>query len=597
MAKALKGIRAILVGYTAMLLLIVALAGLLFLANIRAEGKSVKHAWATKVSILQSANEILLSANKGLLYIERALNVSGEDAITELSTLRSHSISNHTRVRMFTHALTWGTDTTAFEEALKGMVRTQWFEEKWNERIVISNIPHEVQQIAGSADLYYSALFKYGMKLLEALEQVHSHDPSSTLVQAKQEELTIYLEKIEHYEALLTTTLKHLVTRTESLSQQTEAEIQLLHDQSVVIFTVTYGCLTLVIVLLTWTTLSRVVVRPLESIISEIDQFRSGKRDARVQVLKNRRDELASLPVRFNDMLDHVQRRDQELMDYKAHLEDEVEYRTAELVATNEKLLAAKDAADAANRAKSAFLANMSHEIRTPMHGILSFAEIGARKVGRGSTDKIISYFKEIHSSANGLMRILNDILDLAKLESGRMTYEFRKADLHSLLVEVVDELQHLGAEKQIVIAVERVDFSTEAIFDPFRIKQVVRNLLSNALRYSPEGGRVQVQLANITIENASQQIAAFEVNVCDQGPGIPVDELEYIFDKFAQSSLTDTGSGGTGLGLAICSQIVEAHGGQISASNLADGGARFTFILAQQGLPSYLTNHGEALI
>ncbi len=230
----------------------------------------------------------------------------------------------------------------------------------------------------------------------------------------------------------------------------------------------------------------------------------------------------------------------------------------------------AKEAAEAANHAKSRFLANMSHELRTPLHGILSFSSFGLRKYASAPPEKLLDYFEKIDRSGHTLLALLNDLLDLAKLESGKMVIDRKPTSIGELLASVADEFESLVCERDLTIRSPEAGFRAMPAIDSERIEQVARNLLSNAVKFSPEGGIIQIET------DRRDGKVAFSVH--DQGPGIPEDELESVFDKFVQSSKTRTGAGGTGLGLVICREIIAAHDGRIWAENHPDGGAVLTF-------------------
>lgn len=241
-----------------------------------------------------------------------------------------------------------------------------------------------------------------------------------------------------------------------------------------------------------------------------------------------------------------------------------------------QSLKQAKDAAEAAYRVKSAFLANMSHELRTPLHGILGFARQGLKKALTTSPARLQAYFMQINQSGETLLTLLNDLLDLAKLEVGKMVFAFAPVNPCLLLTSVIDEFRSLLAERHLTIQYHASDDTSEARLDHVRIRQVLRNLLSNAVKFSPPNGIIALSL-----HHDAQSI---RVTVSDQGPGIPPEELEAVFDKFIQSSATKTGAGGTGLGLSICHEIVTAHAGRIWAENRPDGGAIFTVELPLHG-------------
>lgn len=245
------------------------------------------------------------------------------------------------------------------------------------------------------------------------------------------------------------------------------------------------------------------------------------------------------------------------------------------------RLSAAKDEAERANAAKSLFLTNMSHELRTPMHGILSFARLGAERSGKASAERLQGYFERILGSGERLMGLLDDLLDLAKLESGRMEISLSLQDIGQLLQQVIDEFEALATDRSIHIGLELCE-PAWAHVDAKLFAQIIRNLLSNALKFSARDSEILVQLNHAEIKLAGDGtqheglFPALELRVSDHGPGIPEDELESVFTKFVQSSHTRSGAGGTGLGLAICREIVSAHHGLIYARNRLGGGAEF---------------------
>ncbi len=243
-------------------------------------------------------------------------------------------------------------------------------------------------------------------------------------------------------------------------------------------------------------------------------------------------------------------------------LMDVSEFRDAER-ATRE----ARDAAEEASRAKSEFVANISHELRTPLQAILGFSELGFTR-GRESP-KLAAMFTDIHHSGQRMLALVNDLLDVAKIESAVGTFDLERCDLRMLVQAVLRELDPLIGQRRLRLAVQLADDPLTAKVDPARIHQAMRNVIANAIKFSPEGEVLQIQ----ALASAPEE---FTLSVADRGPGIPPAELESIFEAFVQSSKTKDGSGGTGLGLAISRKIVEVHGGSITAENRAEGGALF---------------------
>ncbi len=290
--------------------------------------------------------------------------------------------------------------------------------------------------------------------------------------------------------------------------------------------------------------------------------------------------------MQFKDAINDIQTAKESLRKAHDELEEKVVERTKALqheiderIQVEETLQLAKKEAEVANIAKSEFLANISHELRNPMHQILSYSKHGIDKIEKPK-EKLLHYFSQSRKAAQRLMLLLNDLLDLSKMESGRMDYQLKTNNVFQILNEAVLEIKPAVEDKNLSLKVVEPTISTDVVCDPYKVGQVVRNLLTNAIKFTPEEKRIEIAFDQIELTMDKTTNKALQVSISDQGVGIPENELALVFDKFTQSSKTKTGAGGTGLGLAICQEIMEAHRGDIWAENNPEGGATFKFVL-----------------
>jgi PAS domain S-box-containing protein len=263
---------------------------------------------------------------------------------------------------------------------------------------------------------------------------------------------------------------------------------------------------------------------------------------------------------------------------------------TTWLERAQDELRRAKDAAEAAAHAKSAFLANMSHEIRTPMNGIIGMTNL-ALDTALNAEQR--DYLTTVKSSADALLEIINDILDLSKIEAGKLSMEHIEFSLRDSLQQTVRVLAVRAHEKRLEL-IWSVDAAVPdaLIGDPLRIRQIVLNLVGNAIKFTAEG-EVEIQ---VRIEDVRDREVQLRFRVRDTGIGIPHDKCDAIFEAFEQADTSTTRQfGGTGLGLSICRRLVHMMGGEISVHSAEGAGSTFEFSLrlAMQEMGAQTGSHG----
>ncbi len=242
---------------------------------------------------------------------------------------------------------------------------------------------------------------------------------------------------------------------------------------------------------------------------------------------------------------------------------------------TEEELIKAKQIAEDSTKAKETFLANMSHEIRTPMNGILGMADL-LNKTQLDSPQK--NYLRLIKNSADNLLVIINDILDLAKIESGKLTLEQISFDVSEVVKNSVLSLTYKAEEKGIALVINPIiSEHTLVIGDPYRLNQIFLNLINNAIKFTENGS---VEISGRAPHSNTEEIT-FEFTVKDTGIGIHKEKLDLIFEGFTQASIDTTRKyGGTGLGLTICKDLIQMQGGNIWVESEPNEGSKFIFSL-----------------
>ena len=317
---------------------------------------------------------------------------------------------------------------------------------------------------------------------------------------------------------------------------------------------------------------SRRITRPIKRLTDQATQIAEGHLDQEIPV--ESRDEIGQLALRFNDMARSLKGNINEkelilvqLQELNRTLEDRIRRRTVEIEAINAELREATGH-------KSQFLANMSHEFRTPLNAVIGFSEVLLDPSLKVTEQERTQFLTDTLNSGRHLLNLVNEVLDLSKVEAGRMELQIEPATLHDTLEAVRSTMRPLAAEKAIDLRIETDGRISSFPMDAARVKQILLNLVGNAIKFTPRAGKVWVR--------TDTENGAVRVEVGDTGPGIPAEDHERIFLEFQQAERggsTDK-PGGTGLGLALAKKFVEMHGGKLWVESEVGKGSRFCFTL-----------------
>jgi|SRR5579862_130983 len=315
----------------------------------------------------------------------------------------------------------------------------------------------------------------------------------------------------------------------------------------------------------------RVVSEPVVRLAETVRVVSGDKNYSIRAVATGSHDEVSTLIDAFNEMLAQIQERDAALHEAHAELERRVEERTAQLAAANKELELKNREVERATKLKSQFLASMSHELRTPLNAIIGFSDLLVDKAAGPLTDKQGRFVGHVRDGARHLLQLINDILDLSKIEAGQLDMHYEDFQIRDALPEVLSTIRPLSMSKNISVE-QKLDLDARVRADRVRFKQILYNLLSNAVKFTPKDGHVAIDCREIN--------NFISISVSDTGVGIRPEDQAMIFEEFRQ--VEGNTQEGTGLGLAITKRLVEQQGGRISLESEFGKGSRFTFTLPQ---------------
>ncbi|HPJ67101.1 MAG TPA: ATP-binding protein [Desulfobacteraceae bacterium] len=387
--------------------------------------------------------------------------------------------------------------------------------------------------------------------------------------------------------------------------------------------------LSMLIFLVIFVFLSARIVSPIRAIAEVARRVHRGDAAARYIPAKKTNDEVVQLGLNINAMLETLDEkniqlvsyqkelehkiellagREKELEEHRSRLEELVELRTGDLteavdrleeevrfrIHAERELKVAMQKAEAVNQAKSEFLANMSHELRTPLNHIIGFTELIVDKSFGDLNSLQEEYLNDVLQSSRHLLSLINDILDLSKVEAGRQELIPNEVDLKSLIENSLVMIKEKALKHRLRVETNIDDLPPSITADERKLKQIVYNLLSNAVKFTPEGGHISVTAVTmpdgytaVAGKETGEKVPAVKVSIIDTGIGLSQEDLERIFSPFEQiDGSKNRKFGGTGLGLSITRNLVQLHGGKVWAESGGKGkGSTFSFIIPVNGI------------
>jgi CheY-like chemotaxis protein/HAMP domain-containing protein len=337
---------------------------------------------------------------------------------------------------------------------------------------------------------------------------------------------------------------------------------------------------------------SRRLSKPLMDLAHRADRISQGDLDVSLSMpAGDSANEIGRLASALAAMMDNLKAAHRRTLDINAGLERTVRERTEELQRKNRQIEAQNKKVMEASRLKSQFLANMSHELRTPLNAVLALSDIMANEMSGPLNEEQVKQVSIINRSGKSLLRLINDVLDLSKIEAGRMNVEKAPMSLHSLITLMVDTLRPLAEDKSLSVGSSMAPGLPEFITsDEHKLRQILINLMGNGIKFTERGGvRLDVGFTS--------RPAMISFVITDTGIGIAADAMDRIFDEFCQADGSTTRKyGGTGLGLTISKKMAELMGGTLSVESTPEKGSIFTLTVPYEPAPPVPASPTETL-
>jgi len=524
--------------------------------------------------------QALLALSHGSACLSRASKLQDPEDMEELRVLEARLRHSVTRFDMFMGALKWGTETDAFARADGGLLLVEWRREGWEGNMVVAQPPPAVQQTAGQADIYYAGFAKHAERALLQQRRILRLWLQGKPDEAAEETRLVagHIRQADRYADLANMTLERVILGVHTHLEQTAQAVREMHRLASSVLLAFAAVAFVVSIALGIVFSTRAVVRPIAELSKGVKVVGDG--DLEHQTAYRGNDEIGDLSRGFDAMVTRLRTT--------TVSNDRLAEEVAQRKLAHSRMEEARDAAERANRAKSQFLANMSHELRTPLNAIIGYSEMLIEDAEDAGLQSFTSDLQRIETAGKHLLGLISDILDLSKIEAGKMMLMAETFDVGTALRDVSHTVQPVVAQKGNVLEARLSGSLGTMTSDTTRIRQILLNLIANAAKFTTDG---TITLA--ARRETRDESDWFVFSVTDTGIGMSTDELGRIFEPFTQGDESTTRKyGGTGLGLTITGRLCEILGGSIAAASAPGQGSVFTVtlpaMLAAEGIEEH---------
>ncbi len=560
------------------LIIIIVVSGIWGLRQITAVSDRITQ---KEAPLIESIQEALSAMTVGQSAAERALDIDDPAALPQVDTLEQEFSNSVSRFNMFIAAIVWGSETDAFRRSSGGTNYKAWVDTGLYGKLVVQEPSPEDAQLAGEISIYYDGLVNNTIKAINARKEFLLFKQTGEIKLSEEARVRSKesIDKARRFSELTVNDLREIVRRSGQITAASAVELKATEAfvQRTSILISVIGLLISILISILF--VRRVIITPITELRNAANLISQGNYNVRAPVRSD--DEAGELATSFNRMGEN-------LLIYTTKLESEVAKRTEELhkkveeVNVNNELLKkrgneltlANERLQELDKAKSEFISVAAHQLRTPLSAIKWTLSLVIDEESKNLTPEQRSLIMKGYESNERIIRLVNEMLVVTRIESGKMQYTLALFHIDDLIESVILDFAGLAHIRKMNLSFERSATPLPYVnADSEKIRGVIQNLIENSMRYTKDGGHVVVKTA---LENTM-----VKVSVTDNGIGIPVHQQSSIFNKFFRAdNATKTQTDGSGLGLFVAKSVIDKQNGNIGFESKEGEGSTFYFTI-----------------